>query len=248
MRMTEEINSACDQGKLACWPERESLLPPYRYEDTPLVAKAFWGGLKFLTGFTVVPDSHKAAIARLDETTQERFRETMQDLEALFRPAHSRGTPEQLLLFRDMTRSRLAPIPNEAKPALPLQNRLNALKVQILQNISRFYQWITPVLVVLSLAAYLKSAINFFLAPPSFLFVLNTALFGAILAHLVMLAIVDSIFFPAILPRYFVPLYPVLYLFIGLALVDACCPRPGDTTVPSRESAEILESPSPASR
>ena len=104
---------------------------------------------------------------------------------------------------------------------LPMQEQLNKFKINILQKIAQWYQLVIPWFYGLAIMAYIVSfGISILRRQFTFLFVLNTAIIGAILARLLILAIIDATSFPAIKFAYMAPLFPFLLIFSVLAIVD----------------------------
>ncbi|MCP4697145.1 MAG: hypothetical protein GY862_09890 [Gammaproteobacteria bacterium] len=219
-RLADEVNGACDQGVLDCLSERARLLPPYRHKYTPLVIRGFISEWKYLAGFTELPDLLREPLERLDEANQERFRRLFSDYASLFAPPYSSGTEESLVLFRELTHNHLAPLP-PAEEILSDRNLPRAPEVYILQYIAKTYRIMVPPLLCLALALYFICLAACFFKQITFLFILNTAILGAVVARLLMLAIIDITWFPAVSPQYLAPLYPLLYIFIVLAVFDA---------------------------
>ena len=80
--LAEEINAACEDGRLDCLPERSTMVPPQRSEYIIPVIKSFFQGVQLLLNLS------SGAVAV---------------------PATSEGSEEQLALFRELTREKLAP-------------------------------------------------------------------------------------------------------------------------------------------
>lgn len=109
----------------------------------------------------------------------------------------------------------------ENQNQLPMQEQLNKFKINILQKIAQWYQLVIPWFYGLAIMVYMVSfGISILRRQFTFLFVLNTAIIGAILARLLILAIIDATSFPAIKFAYMSPLFPFLLIFSVLAIVD----------------------------
>ena len=105
---------------------------------------------------------------------------------------------------------------------LPAGTAPDAGKVAVLGRVQEYYRMATPFLSVLALVGYLLSACLLVVRRRgSALFVVNTALLGAVAARLLLLCWVDITSFSAINTLYLAPAYPLLMLSIGLALYDA---------------------------
>ena len=104
---------------------------------------------------------------------------------------------------------------------LPRQNHLNRLKIGILQKIAQLYQMLIPWLCGLAVMAYVVSfGISILRRKFTFLLILNTAILGAIMARLFILALIDVTSFKGINFLYLSPLFPLLLIFVVLAVVD----------------------------
>jgi hypothetical protein len=104
---------------------------------------------------------------------------------------------------------------------LPRQNRVDAVKIKILQGIAKIYYASIPGLFYLALGLYFLSVVRLVLIRQvTFLWVLNTAILGAILFRLLILSYIDITSFPGLHYIYLAPLYPLLLIFIVLTVVD----------------------------
>ncbi|MCK5718827.1 MAG: hypothetical protein KAH84_02625 [Thiomargarita sp.] len=107
------------------------------------------------------------------------------------------------------------------KEQFPIQTNLNKLKIEILKKITQLYKFIIPWFCGLAIIAYIFSfSIGILRRKFTFLLVFNTAIIGAIITRLLILAIIDASSFPAINFVYMSPLFPFLLIFIVLAIVD----------------------------
>jgi hypothetical protein len=105
---------------------------------------------------------------------------------------------------------------------LPRQNQVDAIKIKILQNIAQIYHATIPGLFYLALVLYFFTMVRWVLARQvTFLWILNTAILGAILFKLLILSYLDITSFLSFKYRYLASLYPLLLIFIGLTIVDA---------------------------
>jgi hypothetical protein len=105
---------------------------------------------------------------------------------------------------------------------LPMQHKLDVIKINLLQKIANVYYTVIPWLSYLGIICYLVS-ITYLLVfrKLTFLFVLNTAVFGTIILRLLTLSYIHITSFSTILdPRYLSPLYPLLLVFIMLTIID----------------------------
>ncbi len=208
-RLAREIEQACEQQLLDCFPLKATVMPVYRMEYLPLTVRAYLFMANSVIGFQHLPQytpKHNVACQLAPfviETVTGRFIQRACDL-----PTLSIGT--KVLHFETL-----------AAWQQTLQN-----------NMVTIYQTLMPPLFYLALLAYVFTWFHLFrFRQLSFLFVLNTAVFGAILIRLLIFAIVDSTFFPLInfnsgnvapsMTRYLLPVFPLLLMFSVLALTDS---------------------------
>ncbi|MEK8016870.1 MAG: hypothetical protein VSS75_008375 [Candidatus Parabeggiatoa sp.] len=124
-------------------------------------------------------------------------------------------------VFSDVLMFHFDAITIENKEQFPMQNRLNKLKITILQGVAQVYQLVIPWFCSLAIIAYLVSfSIGILRRQFTFLFILNTAIVGAIMARLLIIALIEVTSFPAINFRYMSPLFPFLLIFLVLTIVD----------------------------
>lgn len=125
-RLAEEVNRACDDGRLPARPPRSGLLPPWHPDYLRKLRAEFWPYARY---FLWLP----------------RFES---------RPPYSVGTDDQLRLFRELTHDELSPAPDATFIELPRVVELNRTRLEWLVAIGRpvlgamFY----AVLVALALA------------------------------------------------------------------------------------------------
>jgi len=116
-RLAGEINAACDEGALACYPPRHTLGPvwhnSYVKQLVPEFARQSWDVITFGNIRTGTPAS--------------------------------RGSPEELALFRTLTRSNISPAG---------ETRLDGLRQSARTWVLRVYQAANPILAVAALLGY----------------------------------------------------------------------------------------------
>ncbi|MDA8239737.1 MAG: hypothetical protein M0Z67_05100 [Nitrospiraceae bacterium] len=121
-----------------------------------------------------------------------------------------------------------------------LGTKKDSMKLRVLSGIGRLYQSSMPILVILSLIGY---AVVGILAcrrrRGGEIPTIATALALAIIARLCMLAVIHVTSFPAIIPQYLAPLYPLLILFVALVLTDSCL-KPGEMVLRAKKVKEAL--------
>ena len=105
---------------------------------------------------------------------------------------------------------------------LPRQHRVDAIKIKILQSIAKIYHATIPWLFYLALMLHFFAVVRWvFVRQVTFIWILNTAILGAILFKLLILSYIDITSFLCFKYRYLASLYPLLLIFTGLTIVDA---------------------------
>jgi hypothetical protein len=193
-RVARELNDACDAGRLPAGGARSGFAPPWRDDQTgPFVNAAF-----DFTGFVVRFSRFSA------------------------RAPQSSGSPEDLQVYRDITRERLSPPEGELDRVGAAQFMLNARKVDVLQQIGKALR---PVLLGLFIASVILALIRAGLAPrrKSWTYPLTVAVAagGACAASVLMHAMIEASSFPVLTVSSFAPIYPLLLVFIAAVLWDA---------------------------
>jgi hypothetical protein len=131
-------------------------------------------------------------------------------------PAPSAGNDSTQALFRELTHDRIAPL-----GTVPRAGNRGAAQVGLLDLALRLYQDVMPILEALALFSFIVqivAAIRKRSIPA--IWVVQAGLLGALAAYLVMLALIAITSFPAIDPLYLTATYPVLILFVCLALCE----------------------------
>ena len=190
-RLADEINGACERSLLACEAERATMMPPWRSEYLPMVLATFWRGCVFTLRF-------------------QGYRLV---------PPPSMGSAPLLVLFKDVTRSRLTPMAG-SEERLPRQAHYNAFKFRVLDAVHGLYAVATPWGAALALLMFLYDCIRHAVTRRlSDMLLLKTAILASALALITINAIVEvTSFGAAISVGYLAPTYPLLLLLVVLNL------------------------------
>jgi hypothetical protein len=196
--IASEINRACDEGRITpVRSRRDSLVPRWRSGDLQrLLDKAPGYGADFI----------------------------------LFRgftayPTNSWGDADLLTLFRDLTRSRLAHSDEAPELDPPSPSAIDHARLAILETIGTIFRWLSVLLFVAGLGAWIKMLASAIRGQSNYLFVVATAAFGSALAVLFVNLLVDAVAFQNRGPTALHEGYPLLVLFGVTALASAIARR-----------------------
>jgi len=191
-QMADEINAACDDGRLPAGPQRSGFLPPWREGQTAAVAKAFVEFTDYVVSFR-----NFSAYAGASD-----------------------GTAQELELFQRMTREKLSPGPGTA--ALPAPTARDVQKTERLQQIGRTLRpvlfWLFWVAQGLAL---IRAAELLWRRRGSFPLTVTAAAWVGCFAYLLINAVVQVTSFPVLTISSFAPVYPLLLVFIAAVFWDA---------------------------
>jgi hypothetical protein len=210
--LAQELNRACDEGRLPAGPRRSGFLPPWRDDQTPAFVRATRDFADFVIRFS-------------------RF---------AGRPPPSTGSPEELQLFRDLTRERLSPPEGELDVVGAKRYLLNVWKADTLHAIGKALR---PVLMVLFWLAQLLALarVGWLLWHRTWTYPLTVAAaaWGAVAASVLMHAAIEASSFPVLTISSFAPVYPLVLVFVVAVGWDAAATWAGRRATP--ETAEPKE-------
>lgn len=189
-RVAREINAACDDGRLAAGPPHSGFFPLWHPEYTKNLAVSLPRTARyFLTFDGFVAESQP-----------------------------STGSISSLVLFQDLTRDRMTPIPGTGVTIPPQQRWLDGIRVSILSQIGHLYQaLILLAAITAGLAFLIATAASIIRRRLDFWLVLNLGLIGACMAMILINALVDATSFPTTSPGGFTADYPLYLLFLWTA-------------------------------
>lgn len=198
-QLAREINTACDDGRLSCLPERHTLMPPLDARDYFKIIGNIPKGLMYLLHFEYL-------------------------LDRLNQPFYSSGPSEALHYYQDMTGERIAPTKDgsyQLPPEPPIQAMLNSIRLKVLKTIAAFYSSVTASLFFLALFLYFfclgHNLLKKQLTP---LTLFSTALIIGISSRLTILSLIDITSFQGFNHYYLSPLYGFVLLFISIVFID----------------------------
>jgi hypothetical protein len=193
-RTADEINRACDDGRLPAHPARSGFMPVWKEGQTAEVLQTAWMFADFVAGY-------KSFSAY---------------------PHLSTGTDDEVRLFRDLTRDNLSVVPNATNFILPNQISLDGWKVGVLEETGKFLRRPLLILFLAAHALVLVRLVQLaWTRELSFPLVLAAAAWGAAFAYLLINAVVQVTSFGVIAVSTFWPVYPLLQLFSVAAVWDA---------------------------
>ena len=190
-QMADEINRACDDGRVPAGPPRRGFLPPWQEGQTAEVTKTFVEFADFTVSF--------------------------RGFSAYAPP--SVGTAEDLELFQRLTREKLSPGPGTT--ALPAPSFGDIGKTEKLQRIGRALRPVLLVLFwTAQLLALGRVGELLVRRRGSFPLVVAAAAWGAGAACLLINALIHVTSFPVLVISSFAPIYPLVLVFIAAVFWD----------------------------
>ncbi len=194
-RIARQVNQACDDGALPAGRYRSGYMPPWHRGQATAFLHTFAVFADYLTSFR-----HFSA----------------------YTPG-SLGTPAELDYFRDYSRMKLSR-PLEARGyayALPEQDKWNAAKVAVLQDIGKALRKVLMVLAYGAAILWLVRGVQLaWQRRLPYAYVLATAALGGCAAYVAVLALVQVTSFPTLAVAYLAPAYPLLLVFVAATLLD----------------------------
>ena len=185
-KMADDINRACDEGRLPAYPRRSGFLPRWQAGQTAEVLRT--SGIFF--NFVVSYQSFNA--------------HTLPSI----------GDDNDLRLFRDISHDRVSPGADATNLILPNQFALDAWKLNLLQKIGLAFGRIIQGLFFIAGALFLVRLTPFSRNRElTFPLVLAIATLGGSFAYCLINAIVHVTSFPVIAVSTFWPIYPLLQIF-----------------------------------
>lgn len=226
-RVAREINRACDEGLLPASGPRSGFLPPWRQEQTGPFIHTVGEFADFVVRFS-------------------RFSA---------RPPASEGAPEDLQLFRDLTRERLSPPEGELDTVGAARYLFNVWKVRVLHATGKALRLVLQGLFYFAqLIACVRLCQLAWRKQWTYPLTVAAAAWGACVASILMHAMIEVTSFPVLTISSFAPIYPLLLVFVIATLWDAAtawivAPPPPTTAQagpirPSRPSP-LPDSPGP---
>ncbi len=193
-RMADEINAACDAGRLPAYSKRSGFMPHLRLGQAGAVARTMGQFADFVVSFRSFS----------------------------VYPPLSIGDQDQLTLFHDLTRDTISSSVQAPAMPLPNQEKLNQRKYAWLQATGAFLRLVILVLFftaqLIALARLVQSIRR---RQFTFPYVLAAAAWGGAFACLLLNALVQVTSFPVLAVSTFTPVYPLLLVFIIAAFWDA---------------------------
>lgn len=207
-RIADEVNAACDAGKIPAGPRRASFLPPWNPGYTA-EAKASIGPMArhFLLwdGFRARPPA-----------------------------SQSHGDASLMLLFRDMTQWRLSPSADAPDWDTPRSKAWRAWRIGALQTIGENLRWIVVGAGAIGLIAWIWTLGGCLLGRrwPEYLWWVATAVLGGVVAVFAIAFLVHVTSWPDMRPLRFAQAYPLYVLFAVTAIIGVL-----PAARPAREAA-----------
>ena len=193
-RIADEINRACDTGRLPAGPWRTGFVPPWRAGQLAETVKTFFEFGDFVVSF-------------------QRF--------SVDAPP-SVGSPEEIQLFADLTRENLSAVDGVPDDLGPAQNLSNEARKHGLYLIGKALRPVLLGLFLVAQAVFLlrlfQAARD---RAPTYLLWVAAAVWGSGVGALLVQALVQVTSFPVMVISSFAAIYPLVLLFCAVALWEA---------------------------
>lgn len=194
-RLADEINSACNSGRIPAGPSRSGFSPVWQDGDTERLYETIPDFIDFVVRFR-----HFGAT-----------------------PPPSTGSAEELELFRDLTRERLQPPAGELD-AVGAKRYLNNLwKVDLLNRTGQFLRFFLLTLIGVALATSTLGVIMaIWRRRWTYPLTIVASALGACFASILIHAAIQATSFPVKSVTSFSSVYPLLLVFVAAAGWDFC--------------------------
>jgi hypothetical protein len=200
-QIANEVNAACDDGRLPAGPHHDSFLPPWNEYYSQGIRRDFYSYLRFFVRF----DNFNA------------------------RPRHSSGTFSQLEIFRDLTRWHLSASGSAPELTTPRAHAMSVWRIGALQDIGRVLRWVCVVAEIAGAIAWLGVVIRSLWQRrwPGYLWWLASAALGGAAAVFLIGLLIHVTSWPDWRPLRFSQAYPLLLLFAAAAIAEMFRASPG---------------------
>lgn len=192
-RIADEVNRACDEGKIPARGRRSGFAPVWHPDHAAAIRE---GAPRFLRG-------------AFDFSAFEP------------NPPYSVGTDDEVRIFRDITHDRISHAPRATHIELPAQRKLDVAKLNVLRWLGRnIGPWLTTLIVLAHLAALVR-LVQLIVARRfswPFAFALGAWAGGA--GELALNILVHTTAFPNFYTAAYAPALPLLLFFALLMIVD----------------------------
>jgi len=198
-RLASEVNQACEQEKLKCYPPRKTMLPVFHEEYVSLILQEFLHMLKYVA--------------------------TFEDTSSL-RVPKNKGTTSQLRLFEEITHyNNLIPktityVSGDIENESGLSITLRECKKNAMYFIAKGYQVVVPGFFVISLLCFICALEKSTRSGLSLLTTFSIIILAAFLSRLLLLSYLDLTSFHAFSLLYNMPSYILLLIFSEFSLYD----------------------------
>ena len=192
-KMADEINQACDDGRLPAWSHRSGFAPIVREGEPAQITRTFFSFCDFVIAFRSFSVTTPLSI----------------------------GDNQDLELFRDLTRDHLSPSERATSFPMPDQDALDNRKLTLLSAIGKALRPTMTMLFYITAALLLLRTIQLIrYRQLTYPFVLSLASIGGFIAYILVNAVVHVTSFPLTAVSTFSPIYPLLLIFIIAVLWD----------------------------
>jgi len=194
-RLADEINRACELGRLDCLPERATLSPVW-----------YWYYGKYL-----MPSMMERILALVNFEG------------IIVKPIRSIGSNEQLVFFQELTNEKiLGPNLNSNSVPTAAKDHWNALRVSLLKYLLKLYQLTMPIMAVYSAIAFMIALLHWVKKRENAVrIVIPISLLILILTRITLLSLINVTSWQFHTLAYLHPTHPLFLMFVFLATSES---------------------------
>ncbi len=209
-RMAEEINAACEDGRLECLPPRATMAPPFRVDYVWPTLRTMAIMIKSVATFFPTSVPHNPRSCAVDSCGQSLLYQTFLDIVRtdLFTHPPSLAGPD----FQNRSAD---------GGSLPFQMRSNRI-TSVLEKVLVSYRIVLPWILIAAAIAYVGTVVRMVqrrVVEP--LFLVATVAAVLVMTRIFLLSYLDVVAIPSMSPLYNAPTFPALLVFCTTAIAAA---------------------------
>lgn len=192
-RIADEVNRACDSGRLPARGPRSGFGPPWHPDYAHAIRVEGWQFIRTVFDFSAFEPN----------------------------PPYSVGTDDEVRIFRDVTHERISPAPRATYIELPAQMRLDATKLDVLRWLGRHVgAWLSAFIILAHAAAVVRLIELVHARRFSWTFAFAVGAWGGGAGEIALNLLVHTTAFPNLYAAAYAPAFPLLLLFALLIAID----------------------------